>query len=295
MAQPSADVAWEWLLAHSGWLYAVIALVAAWYTGKLLVRLFGRRIARRFKRPSVTRTVLRLVRTAALVVGVLAAMNLLGVPITNIALSVTVFSAVLGLVLAPIVGSVVNGLFVLADQPYEIGDMVEFTQQGQRGFVEDITLRYTKIFTLDNTFLVIPNSVIRERDVVNHSAEDERTRLSIDVGVTYESDVDAARELVEEAAANVDGVIASGPAIRIGSARFPAAPQCNIDQFGESSIDLKLRFWAREPYRLPTLRSRVQDAIWERFESTENVDIAYPHRHHVFDETSGDLSVRREE
>jgi small-conductance mechanosensitive channel len=294
MAQPSADVAWEWLVSRRGWLYALLALIASWYVGKLLVRLFGRRIARRFQRPSVTRTVLRLVRSVALVVGILVGMTLIGVPITDITLSVTVFSAVLGIVLAPIVGSVVNGLFVLADQPYEIGDMVEFTQQGQRGFVEDITLRYTKIFTLDNTFLVIPNSVIRERDIINYSAEDERTRLTIEVGITYESDVDEAQALIENAAANVDGIIESGPDIRIGSARFPSSPRCHVDRFAESSINLQLRYWARTPYRQLTLRSNVQEAIWDGFEAADNVEIAYPHRHHVFDETSGELSIRRE-
>ncbi|MFB6162642.1 MAG: mechanosensitive ion channel domain-containing protein [Halococcoides sp.] len=64
---------------------------------------------------------------------------------------------------------------------------------GQQGFVEDITLRHTKIFTLDNTFVVIPNGTIRERDVINSSAEDARTRQTIEVVVTYESDLDRAR------------------------------------------------------------------------------------------------------
>jgi len=60
-----------------------------------------------------------------------------------------------------IVGSVISGVFLLADQPYEIGDMIELADRNQRGFVDDITLRYTKVFTLDNTFLVIPNGTIR--------------------------------------------------------------------------------------------------------------------------------------
>lgn len=297
MVQPSVDAAWRWLAARSGWLYAILALVAAWYAGKLLVRVFGRRIARRFRRPSVTRTALQLVRAVVLVVGILVAMALVGVPITDLTLSVTVFSVVLGIVLAPIVGSVISGLFVLADQPYEIGDLVEFTQQGQqgqRGFVENITLRYTKIFTLDNTFLVIPNAAARERDIVNYSAEDERTRLSIDVGVTYESDVEEARGLIVEAAADADGVIQGGPDIRIGSARYRSSPQCRIDQFGPSSVDLRLRYWAREPYRLGAVRSRILTNVWERVQTAENVEIAYPRLHHYFDETSGELSVRRE-
>ncbi len=270
----------------------VLVVVAGWYLGKLAVALGGRRIARRFQRPSVTRTVIRAIRMGAVLLAVfVAASRVYGFEAENIVLSVTVFSAVLGIVLAPIVGSVLNGLFVLADQPYEIGDLVELADRGQRGFVEDITLRYTKIFTLDNTFLVVPNGTMRERDVVNYSAEDERTRLSLDLVVTYEGDLDAARSLVERAAAQVDEVIEGGPDIRIGSARYPAAPTCYIDTFGDHGVRLRLRYWVKTPYKLLTVRSAVNERAWAAIEETDDVTIAYPHQHLVFDETSGTARV----
>jgi len=214
-----------------------------------------------------------------------------GLNLGNIALSVTVFSAVMGVILAPIVGSVISGVFLLADQPYEIGDMVELVDRDQRGFVEDITLRYTKIFTLDNTFLVIPNGEIRERDVVNYSAQDTRTRQSLDVLVTYESDIERARELVENAARKVDGVIEGGPQIRVGAARYPAAPRCYIAEYGDHGVRLRLRYWIEEPYWLLQRRSEVQTNVWTAIQD-EDVEVAYPHQHQVFDETSGTMSVR---
>ncbi|MFB6105883.1 MAG: mechanosensitive ion channel family protein [Halobacteriaceae archaeon] len=272
-------------------LGAVLALLAGWYAGRLLVQVFGRQVARRFERPSVTQMVLRFVRVGTFFLGVLLAMAALDLRVGDIVLSVTVFSAVLGIVLAPIVGSVVNGLFVLADQPYEIGDMIEFADTGTRGFVEDITLRYTKVFTLDNTFLVIPNSSIRERDVINYSAEDERTRLSLQLLVTYEGDLDDAREMFEAAARDVDAVVEGGPDIRIGSARYPAAPTTYIDEYADHGVLLTLRYWAREPYRLLTVRSRVQTELWSRLEESDDVSVAYPHSHLVFDETSGEAQV----
>lgn len=279
---------------QTGWGRFVLAagvIIVSWLVGKVAIRLFGRRVARRFQRPSITRTVLRSMRVTALVVGVLLALPVIGLRITELALSVTVFSAVLGLVLAPIVGSVINGLFVLADQPYEIGDMIEFVDTQQRGFVEDITLRYTKVFTLENTFLVVPNAEMRTRDVINYSAEDERTRLSLDVLVTYEGDLGRARELIETAAAEVDDVISSGPDIRIGSARYPAGPTCYIDKYGDNGVNLRLRYWAKRPYRLLATRSRVQTMVWERLGATDDVEIAYPHSHLVFDESSGTARV----
>lgn len=278
-------------------IVAVVAIVAGWYLGRVLTGVLGRRVARRFMRPSVTRTVLRLIRTGALGLGVLVAVWSLGLGLGNVVVSVTVFSAVLGLVLAPIVGSVLNGIFVLADQPYEIGDMIEFTDTGQRGFVEDITLRYTKVFTLDNTFLVMPNGEMREKNIVNYSAEDERTRCSLTVQVTYESDLPAARSAIERAAATCEEVIEGGPDIRIGSARYPAKPRCYIDEYADSGVNLTLRYWAKQPYRLSAVRSVVQTRIWDEIQAREDVEFAYPHVQHVFDEESGEAKValRREQ
>ena len=269
---------------------AVLLFVLAWYGSKLFVQVFGRRIARRFQRPSVTRTVLRSMRLAILIFAGLLGLAVIGLRASDVALSVGVFSAVVGIVLAPIVGSVISGFFVLADQPYEIGDMIELVDRGQTGFVEDITLRYTKIFTLDNTFLVVPNGAMRERDVINYSAEDARTRLSLDLLVTYESDIAQARELSEEAAREVDNVIQGGPDIRIGSARYPAAPTCYIEKFADHGVLLRLRYWVQEPYKLLTMRSNVQSEVWNRLEDAD-VEIAYPHSHLVFDDTSGQMQV----
>jgi small-conductance mechanosensitive channel len=269
---------------------AVLLVALGYLLSRLFVRLFGRTLARRFKRPSITRTIIRSVRVFIILGGAFTALTLYGFQPSDFLISVTVFSAVIGIVLAPIVGSIINGLFVLADQPYEIGDMIELADRGQKGFVEDITLRYTKMFTLDNTFLVIPNSTIRERDVVNYSAEDERTRLSLPILVTYEGDLDEARELIERAAREVDVVITGGPDIRIGSARYPAGPTCYIDEFADHGVLLTLRYWAKQPYKLLTVRSLVQTNVWDELKDAD-VEIAYPHQHLVFDETSGEARV----
>ncbi|WP_440989735.1 mechanosensitive ion channel family protein [Haloarchaeobius baliensis] len=269
---------------------AMFVLIAGWYVSKLVIRLFGRTIARRIQRPSITQTVLRSVRLAIMLVAVAFSLSIVGFRGSDILLSVGVFSAVLGIVLAPIVGSIINGVFVLADQPYEIGDMIEISDSNTRGFVEDITIRYTKIFTLDNTFIVISNSSIRDRDIVNYSAEDERTRLSLALTVTYEGDLAEARELMEDAAKGVDGVITGGPDIRIGSARYPAAPTCFIDEYADHGVKLVLRYWAKEPFKLMRVRSEVNEAVWDRLEDAD-VHIPYPHSHVVFDETSGSLPV----
>ncbi|WP_228434641.1 mechanosensitive ion channel family protein [Natrarchaeobaculum aegyptiacum] len=265
---------------------AFVVLVIGWFLSKLVVRLAGRTVARRIERPSVTRSALRGIRATVLVITLAVVAAILGFSGTSILLSVTVISAVVAVVLAPLVGSFINGLFVLADQPYEIGDMIEIVDEGHRGFVEDITIRYTKIFTLENTFIVIPNSEIQQRDVVNYSAEDERTRLSITFEITYESDLEAARRGAARAARQVDNVITGGPEIRIGSARYPASPTCTVAEYADDGIVLELYVWLQHPYNQTRDLSAVRTAVRERFQSLD-VEFAYPHRHHVFDETSG--------
>ena len=275
-------------------LAAILVLAVGVWLSKLLVRLLGRPVARRFDRQSVAQTVLGGVRGLTIGLSLIAAASLVGFQIGNVVVSVGVFSAVVGIILAPIVGNVLNGVFVLADQPFEIGDMIELND-GTRGFVDDITIRYTKIFTLDNTFLVVPNGNIRERDVTNYSAEDERTRLSLDVLVTYESDIPAARQLIERSARDTDDVIEGGPDIRVGSARYPASPGCYIADYGDNGILLRLRFWVKKPYKILTVESGIRTRIREAFAAADTtVEMAYPHQHLVFDDTSGEaqLAVR---
>ena len=281
------DVVPEWTVPV---VASLLVLALGWLVSRLLVRLLGRRIARQFERPSLTRTALRGVRLAVFLFAFLVVLRINGLALGDIALSVTVFSAVVGVILAPIVGSIISGVFLLADQPYEIGDLIELPDQGKRAFVEDITLRYTKVFTLDNTFLVIPNGNIRERDVYNYSAEDPRTRQTLDVLVTYESDIPAARNLIEKNARQVDAIIEGGPRIRIGGARYPAHPDCLISEFGDHGVMLRLRYWVKEPYRLQTVKSELQTNIWDVLEDAD-VEIAYPHSHLYFDDTSGELEV----
>ena len=269
---------------------AVVVLVLGWYVSNLVVRLVGRSVARRIERPSITRSVLRGIRLVVIVVAVVVVAIILGVGNVEILLSVGVISAVVAVVLAPLIGSLINGLFILTDRPFEIGDMIEVTDAGHVGFVEDITIRYTKIFTVENTFLVVPNAEIHERDVINYSAEDERTRLSVSYEITYESDLDVAIDAAERATRSVDGVITGGPAVRIGGARYTAAPDCSVRAFAEDGVELVVRFWVERPYKQLAVRSTVLRRIRERYRD-RGVDFAYPHRQVIIDTSSDDQPI----
>ncbi|MFC7216271.1 mechanosensitive ion channel family protein [Saliphagus sp. GCM10025334] len=273
-------------LPGGNWLLVIGVLVVAWYGSKLLTRFIRPNVTRHFRRRSVTDIVLRLLRAGAMVAAVLFALGMLGVEVTGLFLSVTVLSALLAVILAPIATDFVAGFLILVNRPYEINDMIEIVDEENRGYVEDITLRYTRILTLDNTFLVIPNSTIYDRDVKNYSASDERTRVSIEFTVTYEGDLEEAQRLLERATERINGVISGGPAIRLGGTRYPAEPRAFITEFGDHGVHIDLRFWVEKPYLPIEMRSKVHESVWEELDDA-NVEMAYPHTHLMFDETSG--------
>lgn len=269
---------------------AVIVVAVGYQIANTVVRYAGRPVYHRVPRESVAAVILRTIKFLIVFGAFMLALRVsFGITLTSFLLTATVFSVVIGVVLAPLVGDIINGVFVLGDQPYEIGDMVEL-DTGEKGFVDDVTIRYTKIFTMDNTFLIIPNSEIRKRDVDNYSAEDVRTRQTLELTVTYESDVDVARESMEEAARETPEVIDTEGDVRIGKGSYPLKPTSFITEFGDHGVHLRLRYWVREPYRLMQVSSQVHDKIWKKF-GERDVDVPYPHRHHVFDDTSGVAEV----
>jgi small conductance mechanosensitive channel len=287
----------DWLqLPGVNVLVAIAVVLLGWYLSGLAASALRGNVAQRFRRRSVANLVLRSVRTVIVVGALFVALPILGFGAGNLLLSVTVLSAAVGVVLAPLAQGFISGVFVLVNRPYEIGDMVEIADQEQRGYVDDITLRYTRIVTLDNTFLLIPNETITGRDIVNLSGEDERTRVSLEFTVTYEGDLEAARSLAERAVSEIDGVITGGPEIRIGSFRYPSRPRAFIAEFADHGIRIDLRFWVQRPYLPARMRSKVHENLWEAFEESD-VAIPYPHTHLVFDETSGQarVAVEREQ
>ncbi|ELY51637.1 mechanosensitive ion channel family protein [Natronolimnohabitans innermongolicus] len=270
------------------WLFAIIAVIVAWFGSRLLAERLRPRLEERVLRPSTANAVLLAARIAVVLYAFVPIAGLLGFRPQNIVLSFTVISLVLGAVLAPVGRSYVSGLFIMFNRPYEVGDMIELVEREERGYVEDITMGYTRVFTLENSFLVIPNETMRERDVRNLSAEDERSRLTVAVCITYESDLDRACELLQEAAKDVDGVISGGPAISVGRSKFPAAPTPFVREFCDRGILIELKCWLEEPYLSLKARSAIHRNAWTALEAAdETVEIAYPHTHHVFDETSG--------
>lgn len=170
-----------------------------------------------------------------------------------------------------LIANFVAGVFVIRDKTFTVGDWIEWN--GNDGVVREIHLRVTKLDTLDNQLMTVPNSDLANATVINNVANDRR-RVSVGFGVEYDEDIARARNAIVEEGARIDGVL---------DVPEPTAP---LVELGDSAVSLSGRVWI-DPSETsyPAVRSQFVEAVKRRFDA-EDIDIPYSHT-----ELSGGLEV----
>ncbi|MDS0283556.1 mechanosensitive ion channel family protein [Haloarcula onubensis] len=171
---------------------------------------------------------------------------------------------VVGFAARQTLGSLIAGFVLMFSRPFTIGDWVVIGDQ--EGIVTDITIFNTRLENFDGEFVVIPNDRVSDSAITNRSRKG-LLRLTLDVGVDYEVDVDAAKELAREAMMDVTDVVDSPP------------PQVVPKAFGDSAVVLELRFWIDHPTPPRKWRavSAVVRAVKAAFDEA-GIDIPFPQR-----------------
>ena len=103
---------------------------------------------------------------------------------------------VVGLAAQETLGNMFSGLFISMFKPFEVGDRITLSSQNLTGFIEDITLRHTVVRTITNNRIIVPNSTMNRELIENANYCNMRVANAIDVTITYESDVDVARDIM---------------------------------------------------------------------------------------------------
>lgn len=119
----------------------------------------------------------------------------LGYNIGSLVTALGISSVVVALAVQDIAKSVIAGMAILFDKPFGVGDFVEIA--GFTGTVEDISFRSTKIRTLDDTVLSIPNNTITEKAIINY-AKMEKRRYKFDLVLTYDTTLEKVQETIDK-------------------------------------------------------------------------------------------------
>ena len=141
-----------------------------------------------------------------------------GVGISHFGLSSSAFSAtilLIGIVIAfgarGLVNDVISGFIILTTQPFRVGDSIYVENLRRRGEILEIGLRTTKIRTMENREVIIPNNRITRSEIINYAYPDPSFRLSTDMHLPYGSDMVQVRQVLTDAVRGVEGVLPDKP------------------------------------------------------------------------------------
>ena len=201
-----------------------------------------------------------LVRYAILTLTVVVTLGNFGVETTSIIAVLGAAGLAIGLALQGTLSNVAAGLMLLFLRPFKVGDWVEAA--GVSGSVREIGLFTTIIDTFDNVYISLPNSAIWTSNIINHARYGTR-RLDLDIGVSYESDLN----IVEAAMMG----LAEDPRVLADP-----APRFLVVGYGDSAINVRLRAYAEYDHFFDLywdLNRRLKGAL-----DAHGIDIPFPQR-----------------
>ena len=163
-----------------------------------------------------------------------------------------------------IASNYISGFIILLDKSIHIGDILSIGEH--YGVVTVIRSRYTVLKKLDGIEVIIPNETLISENIINHTLTDRKSRISIDVQISYKSSVDKAFEIMLNSAKNESRVL-NDP-----------EPSVFLMKFADSGIDLMLSFYIVDPEEGSWgLKSDIYREIWNEFQK-HNIEIPYPYR-----------------
>jgi len=137
----------------------------------------------------------------------------------------------IGLALQGTLQSVAAGMMLLILRPFQVGDWIEAA--GKSGTAEEIGLFMTKLKDFEGMYVAVPNSKIWADTIVNYTRNPHR-RLVLDAGISYDDDIDCAREVLREMVEGDERVL-----------REPDPPAVLVTSYGDSAVNLQIRAWTR--------------------------------------------------
>ncbi|MDO8532050.1 MAG: mechanosensitive ion channel family protein [Dehalococcoidia bacterium] len=252
---------------------AIYALAV--YTGirvfRVLVDWYGREVATRMETPiddKLLPVVRRLGNTVLLAVGALLILDSVGIQVGTLIAALGIGGLAVALAVQPTLSNVFAGAYILSDGSIKHGDFIQI-ESGTQGYVQDVGWRTTRIRTLQNNLVIIPNSKLADSVVTNFHQPDVSVGFFVDCGVSYDSDLHKVEKVALEVARKV---MLDTPA---GVKDF--TPTFWYTKFGDSNIEFVVALRAVGVSDQYVLKHAFIQQITHRFRG-EGIEIAYPTR-----------------
>ena len=242
----------------------VLFIVGFSYLASFVKKLLNNRILPRFIKDSGLRyTLARMSQYVIVIIGIFISFQFLGIDLTGLAVIFGFLSVGIGFGLQNVTSNFISGLIVLFERPISVGDRVSVNDV--EGDVQEINIRSTKVKTLDNISIIVPNSEFVSKDVINFSHGDPTYRLGINVGVSYNSDLEKVLKALNEVADECEHVLSDPP------------HDVHLRNFGDSSWDMKLLVWIPDVKQRYNIQNELNQAIVRKFQEYD-IEIPFPQR-----------------
>ena len=211
-------------------ILAIIIMIVSFKIINLISKRILRRLERRKADPTLSRVLVNVTRLALKLVIVMCLVGFLGVQTSSIAAVLASMGVGIGLAVQGTLSNFAGGIILIVMRPFKLDDFI--VAQGEQGFVEDIKLFYTVIRTTDNRVVYIPNGSLANGVIVNNSVKELR-RLDIVMSVSYDSNVELAKNLLKKVMNNHVLVLKDQQIF------------AEVTEYGNSSIDITTRCWVK--------------------------------------------------
>ena len=209
---------------------------------------------------------------SSFLLALLASLLLVDAPIEEVGIFTGLLAAALSLALKDTLGNLMAGALLIWDGSLKKGDVVTIPQTDTNdtgstyGIIQEMRMRYTIIEDRNTVRRLIPNSVLVSEPIESWTHEDNKVRLSLNIGVSYKTDLPKAKQIMESVCYDVPRIITKKP------------PQALVVNFGDHSVDFSLRFWLRDTNAgIRPVVSEVLIGIKKRFDE-EGIEIPFPQR-----------------
>lgn len=258
---------------------SLIVILVAVFIARLLIGFINQLIKREERLPNPNTTQLNFlknsVRVVAYTVAIIFIINTIP-PLKKIGTALFagagILAAVIGFASQQAFSNVIGGIFIILFKPFRVGDMIEI--DSLTGKVMDITLRHVVIRDLENRRIIIPNSKVSEEKIINSTIDDERVLKHINFGISYDSDIDKAIEIIRKEIGQHPYYLDN----RTEEEREVGEPSIKIKvvALSEFSVDLRAFAWVETSPKSLELQWDVLKSVKEHFDR-EGIIIPYPH------------------
>lgn len=240
----------------------IIALLVLWIGWKL-IKVLNRFMNKVYQRHTVDKSLQQflnsLIDVILKILLFLTVMGIAGIKTTSFVAIVGAAGLAIGMALQGTLQNFAGGVMILLLKPFKVGDFIE--QGSYSGFVEKIQIFCTSLRTYDNRIIVVPNTELATKSLVNHFSEPMR-RINIRVGIAYGESVEKARSVMLQVAAANALVL-----------KEPKAPNVVVEELGDSAVVMSLYAWTL-PTDYWTAYYGLNQQVYEAF-IRENIEIPF--------------------